>query len=159
MILLKWATPWEGGNGPMLLNVLINMFMSPGSLSEVQLYDGQAGVQLGLLLAAFVSVPFLLLPKPLIGYYEHRRAQRAAGASNYTMMMAADSSAPHNPQPMPPAAAAPAGHGGGGVHGGGGDEDEEEYSFTDEFVHQVSWAAVATARARAQHDELCLRRL
>jgi V-type H+-transporting ATPase subunit a len=100
-------------------------------MTEPELYPGQAAVQVCLLLAAFVSVPFLLFPKPLISYYAHKRAMRAAGASNYTMMQ---TDAAHLPSPIAPAAGG--GVGGGGGHGGG-QEDEEEYSFTDEFVHQV----------------------
>eukprot|EP00302_Diacronema_sp_CCMP2436_P011708 CAMPEP_0179873338 /NCGR_PEP_ID=MMETSP0982-20121206/22120_1 /TAXON_ID=483367 /ORGANISM="non described non described, Strain CCMP 2436" /LENGTH=849 /DNA_ID=CAMNT_0021764697 /DNA_START=114 /DNA_END=2663 /DNA_ORIENTATION=- len=133
MIILKWATPWPGGHGPMLLNVLIDMFMSPGKEPDIPLYAGQATVQLGLLAAAFLSVPMLLFPIPIIGYYKHRAAQRSAGASNYTMMGA--DAAPHNPNPLSPASGQAGG--GGGPHGAPGVEDEEEYSFTDEFVHQT----------------------
>jgi len=156
MIFLKWATPWEGGQGPMLLNVLIDMFMSPGTLNEKPLFPGQATVQLYLLGLAFISVPFLLLPKPLIGYYEHRRAQRSASASHYTMMAGESAPpAPQNPPPLSPASQPM------GAAGGAPAEDEEEYSFTDEFVHQVrapeTMRGRAVARmARCEHHARCM---
>jgi len=124
MIIMKWAMVWEGGNGPMILNLLIGMFMSPGSLSEKALYEGQANVQLVLLGLSFVSVPLMLFPKPIIRYRQHMAVVRSAAARNYTQMLSAD---PHAASPIAPA------EGDGSASG----EEEEEYSFTDEFVHQV----------------------
>jgi len=133
MIMLKWAKEWPGGNGPPILNTLINMFMSPGTITEPPLFEGQATVQVALLAAAFLAVPLLLLPKPLIGYYQHRKASRAAAASNYRRMIRDSQQPPHEASPMQPAAQ-PAGPSQGPM---GVAEEEEEYSFTDEFVHQV----------------------
>lgn len=126
MIFLKWSVPWPNGDPPMLLNVLIGMFMSPGTLKETPLFEHQASVQLLLLGFALLSVPLLLLPKPIIRYYQHKAQARAATASNYTMM-ARESGAAHETNPIAPSAPPP----------GGAEEEEEEYSFTDEFVHQV----------------------
>merc|ERR1712060_1019343 len=70
----------------------------------------QSGIQLRLLIAAFVAVPFLLLPIPFIEMYEHSKASKG-GHSKI---------ADDDDEPV-------AGGGGHGDHG-------EEFSMGDAFI-------------------------
>ncbi|KAJ5815046.1 hypothetical protein N7474_006823 [Penicillium riverlandense] len=78
-ILYKWFVNWpeKGVNPPGLLNMLIFMFLSPGTVDE-ELYSGQAVVQTLLLLVAVIQVPMMLFYKPFYLRWEHNRA-RALG--------------------------------------------------------------------------------
>lgn len=75
-IIYKWSIDWSQSptSPPGLLNMLIYMFLSPGSVDEsTQLYKGQGFVQLLLLLTALVCVPWMLCLKPYVLYKEHQR--------------------------------------------------------------------------------------
>ncbi|KAJ2263099.1 H(+)-transporting V0 sector ATPase subunit a [Coemansia sp. RSA 376] len=82
-ILFKWSTDWYARDAsgelthvspPSLLNMLIYMFLSPGSVNENErMFRGQAVLQTFLLLIALVCVPWMLLVKPLILRREHRK--------------------------------------------------------------------------------------
>lgn len=75
LIIFKWCSYWPGGQAPLILNVMISMFLSPGSVSKDNtMYTGQAAVQTILLLLALACVPCMLLIKPM--YLKRQRKQR-----------------------------------------------------------------------------------
>ncbi|KAJ1553766.1 H(+)-transporting V0 sector ATPase subunit a, partial [Cladochytrium tenue] len=70
MIIFKWASNWDGREAPSILNTLIYMFLSPGTVST-PLFPGQGPLQVVLLLLAFICIPWMLLAKPYMLRYEH----------------------------------------------------------------------------------------
>jgi len=121
MIFAKWATDWvgEAKRPPSLLNTLIAMFMSPGSYKEEdRIFAGQEHVQLLLLLIAFISVPLLLLPKPILAYLDMKK--KAAQPLPRSELDAVAEGSP---------AAGPSGEAEG--------EEQEGDGLADVVVHQV----------------------
>jgi V-type H+-transporting ATPase subunit a len=135
MVLYKWCQDWDiRGNPPNLIQTMIAMFLSPGSIDpDKQLYEGQAGFQSFLLLCAFFSVPAMLFVKP----YLNKKKHEAAAITRLLQQQQADRGAfseikeddidEHKSAEMirPPSPVAADGHGG---HG--------EYDFSDEMIHQ-----------------------
>jgi V-type H+-transporting ATPase subunit a len=72
-ILYKWSIDWSTASiqPPSLLNMLITMFLQPGSVApQSRLYRGQGTVQLVLLMCAAICVPWLLIAKPYLLWKE-----------------------------------------------------------------------------------------
>ncbi|KAJ2998335.1 hypothetical protein NUW58_g351 [Xylaria curta] len=92
-IVYKWSVDWYavGRSPPGLLNMLIYMFLQPGTIDE-ELYSGQATVQIALLLLAFVQVPILLFLKPFYLRREHNktRARGYRGIGEHARVSALD---------------------------------------------------------------------
>ncbi|EER95168.1 hypothetical protein BDA96_01G463600 [Sorghum bicolor] len=114
LIIIKWCT----GSKADLYHVMIYMFLSPtDELGENQLFSGQKTVQLVLLLLALVSVPWMLIPKPLLLKKQHQ--QRHQG-HQYAMLQGTDESV-----------GAELGEHHEDAH------DHEEFEFSEVFVHQL----------------------
>lgn len=75
-ILYKWSIDWsaEERPAPGLLNMLIDMFLSPGTVKE-PLYPGQGTVQTVLVLLAVICVPWMLCMKPYFQWKEMKKIQ------------------------------------------------------------------------------------
>ncbi|BAE58186.1 vacuolar H+-ATPase V0 sector, subunit A [Aspergillus flavus] len=140
-VIYKWSVDWpaRGQSPPGLLNMLIFMFLSPGSVEE-ELYPGQGSVQVILLLLAVAQVPVMLLFKPLYLRWEHNRARahgyRGLGEQSRVSALEDD------------------GDMDGGLNGGRGsmasegegvamiaqdlgEEEHEEFDFSEIMIHQV----------------------
>lgn len=77
MIIAKWSTDWYSPSvttePPNLLNMLIYMFLSPGTIDpKEQMYSGQGFVQRILLYLALICVPWMLVAKPYVLWKEHK---------------------------------------------------------------------------------------
>jgi len=140
-IVYKWCIDWYaiGKSPPGLLNMLIYMFLQPGTVEE-QLYPGQAVIQVILLLIAVACVPILLLLKPLYLRYEHNKARamgyRGIGETSRFSALDADDEDGH------------AMNGGRDSMGSDneanamitediGNEEHEEFEFSEVMIHQT----------------------
>jgi V-type H+-transporting ATPase subunit a len=141
-IVYKWSTDWYaiGRDPPGLLNMLIYMFLSPGTI-ETPLYAGQAGVQKVLLAMAGICVPILLFLKPFYLRYEHNKTKALGyrGIGETARVSALDDDDDEGSQTLS-----------GGRESLGDDDDgaamitqdighgeHEEFEFSEIMIHQV----------------------
>lgn len=150
MIILKWVIDWDSPAciadvnciAPDLKTILIGMFMSPGSLPEVgRLYAGQNLVQVLLLVAAVIAVPWMLFPKPFILKAKHDAKKK----DTYRPLVEGEELGEGTELLVSPA------RGGGAAKQGGGDvaaaataaadmdehDGDEEFDFANTFVNQM----------------------
>ena len=145
-IIYKWSIDWYaiGQSPPGLLNMLIYMFLQPGTVEE-QLYPGQAVVQVLLLLIAVINVPILLLLKPLYLRYENNkaRAQGYRGIGETSRVSALDDDEGEDGQAMNGGRDSMASEGEDvamitqDIGHEGGDEEHEEFEFSEVMIHQT----------------------
>eukprot|EP00842_Homolaphlyctis_polyrhiza_P000845 jgi/Hompol1/1761/HPOL_000017-RA len=140
MIIFKWLTPYPNpSEAPGLLNTLIYMFLSPGYVA-MPLFPGQGGLQVFLLLLAFVTVPWMLLAKPYFLYREHQNTigagyNQTSHADAVHVSIEAGSAGQTGPssdvQPLVSSEDDDeGGHGGHGGHGG-------SFDFSEVMIHQM----------------------
>ncbi|KAL3640936.1 V-type proton ATPase subunit a2 [Castilleja foliolosa] len=112
IIIIKWCT----GSQADLYHVMIYMFLSPmDDLGDNQLFMGQKLLQILLLLAAFVAVPWMLIPKPFILRKQHEERRRG---QSYAPLESVDDYSFELEEPK-------------GSHG------HEEFEFGEVLVHQL----------------------
>ncbi|KAF1313378.1 Vacuolar proton translocating atpase a subunit, partial [Globisporangium splendens] len=137
LIVMKWCINWTermahevcpynfegphtGCRPPSLVNTLINIALNPFQVDD-PMYDGQLKTQQTLLTFAFLSVPAMLILKPI--YLKFTMSHSAPPVSHHVDYDAEES------EHMLPVAS----HGGGG-HGHGG--HGEEFEFGEVLIHQ-----------------------
>ena len=86
MIFIKWTVNWsEHGTmkAPSVITLLLNIFLKGGSVDEKPLYgfdeykpgNTQEIIHKVLFIIALICVPIMLLPKPFLLYWRHKKAQ------------------------------------------------------------------------------------
>mmetsp|Transcript_8545 Transcript_8545/g.21583 ORF Transcript_8545/g.21583 Transcript_8545/m.21583 type:complete len:819 (-) Transcript_8545:19-2475(-) len=121
LIFFKWMVRTVEDDPPRILNVMIKMFLSPMNVDdEYYLYSKGSSTQLRvqqiLLVLTFVSVPVMLLVKPLLLRRAHNKKMREQQYQPVAQDEQQSSLAV-----------------GGGGHGG----HDEEFDFGEIFVHQA----------------------
>lgn len=125
MIVFKWLNVYpDPSQAPGLLNTLIYMVLSPGTVT-MQLFPGQAYLQVFLVLVALISVPWMLLAKPYMLYREHQFTVGAGYAPTNTVTDN-DEEAHRGSEVTRPSEE-------GGEHGHGGGE----FDISEVFIHQM----------------------
>ncbi|XP_053084767.1 V-type proton ATPase 116 kDa subunit a isoform X2 [Pangasianodon hypophthalmus] len=132
MIVYKWLsfTARDSQRAPSILIHFINMFLMQGGSGQ-PLYTGQTGLQVFLLLVALLSVPVLLLGKPLYLYWLHKGRNRLGMYRGYervrrssdeeiSLMRAHDLEEGTSLD----------------SHSSSSDSQSEEFDFADVFLHQ-----------------------
>lgn len=142
-IIYKWSVDWYaiGQSPPGLLNMLIYMFLQPGTVEE-ELYSGQGAVQVILVLLAVVQVPILLFLKPFYLRWEHNkaRAQGYRGIGETTAVSALDDDDEPGADGQPngrPSFADSDMDGGAMITQDIDGEEHEEFEFSEVMIHQV----------------------
>lgn len=141
-IIYKWTINWAeaGRSPPSLLNMLIFMFLQPGTVDE-QLYKGQEAVQVILLLVALVQVPILLFLKPFYLRYEHNKARalgyRGLGEASHVSAIDDNEQDTRISLDGRRDSMASEGEGIGMISQDLGEEEHEEFEFSEEMIHQT----------------------
>ncbi|KAI3464891.1 hypothetical protein Pfo_021554 [Paulownia fortunei] len=112
LIIVKWCT----GSQADLYHVMIYMFLSPtDDLGENQLFMGQRFLQMVLLVAALVAVPWMLFPKPFLLKKQHQERHRG---QSYAPLQSIDDDSFE-------------------VEAHKGSHGHDEFEFSEVFVHQL----------------------
>jgi V-type H+-transporting ATPase subunit a len=137
-IVYKWATDWYkiGKSPPGLLNMLIYMFLSPGTIEEPLYGSGtfQKYLQIFLVLIAVAQVPILLFLKPFYLRWENNKARAKGyrGIGETSRVSALDGDDEDGRASMNSD-----GEGVAMITQDIGDEEHEEFEFGEVMIHQV----------------------
>ncbi|XP_061672926.1 V-type proton ATPase 116 kDa subunit a [Syngnathoides biaculeatus] len=133
MILFKWLffSATNSRQAPSILIHFINMFLMQGD-SLQPLYPGQNGLQIFLVVVAVLSVPVLLLGKPLYLFWLHKGSNRLQMYRGYERVRRSSEEELFllRTQDMEE----------GSSHSelsSSGEQHSEEFDFADEFLHQA----------------------
>jgi V-type H+-transporting ATPase subunit a len=112
MILYKWVNPEFPNGPPSLINSLISMGM--GQPDEQPLFEGSIALEQNLMIACLISVPWLLIPKPVCLVIMNKMKSKPAEGEGGALP-----------------------HGGEGGHAEGGNSHEEEFKLDEIIIHQI----------------------
>ncbi|EAN32084.1 V-type ATPase 116kDa subunit family protein [Theileria parva strain Muguga] len=85
LIFHKWLTPLDNGYAkPSIITTLIDMCLMKTLEQHEIMYEGQQTVQRVLMSILIVSVPLMLIPKPLILYFRLKKQGRTRANNNST---------------------------------------------------------------------------
>ncbi|KAF8181071.1 V-type ATPase, V0 complex, 116kDa subunit family [Pholiota molesta] len=135
-ILYKWSIDWSQVTTPppSLLNMLISMFLKPGTVDpKAQLYRGQGTIQIALLVLAGICVPWLLLMKPYLVWREIKRTR----GQGYTAIQSGEEEAGDMSSFGSDTNVNTDGDGIGQATHEGEIEDAEHHDFGDVMIYQV----------------------
>jgi V-type H+-transporting ATPase subunit a len=141
-IIYKWCVDWyqAGAAPPSLLNMLIYMFLSPGTVTE-SLYPGQGPIQVFLVLLAVIQVPVMLFLKPFYLRWEHNKARaqgyRGIGETTHVSAEDDDNDANGNANGRPSFADSDLDGNAIITEDIGHGEGYEEFEFSEVMIHQV----------------------
>uniref|UniRef100_A0A8C2I1I0 V-type proton ATPase subunit a n=1 Tax=Cyprinus carpio TaxID=7962 RepID=A0A8C2I1I0_CYPCA len=127
MVIYKWVVygPMTSDSAPSILIHFIDMFLFTENKDNKPLYTGQMVVQKVLVIVAVLSVPVLLLGKPMQEYITHKRKRTPLSGDRRPLLAENGSINAHQGEVDA--------RGGGG--GGGG--EEEEFDAANVFMHQA----------------------
>jgi len=127
-IIYKWIVDWTTMpmGPPSLLNMLIDMFLKPGTV-EQKLYAGQGLVQTVLVLLAVVCVPWMLCVKPYLEWREMKKIhqQGYVGIEEHATRESTDEAMEGEEE------------GNGHAMTEDAEGDQEQHDFGEVIVHQV----------------------
>lgn len=75
MIFIKWGTDWSqvSTGPPSLITLLMNIFLSFGSVDGKPLFEGQQDLNFSIFIIALICIPVLLIPKPVLVYMNQQK--------------------------------------------------------------------------------------
>ncbi|XP_073777419.1 T cell immune regulator 1, ATPase H+ transporting V0 subunit a3b isoform X4 [Danio rerio] len=123
MVIYKWLVygPVNSDSAPSILIHFIDMFLFTENKDNKPLYTGQMTVQKVLVFVAVLSVPVLLLGKPIQEYLSHKRKRRNPTEDRRPLL--AENGSINSQQ--------------GDVDARGGGGEEEEFDTANVFMHQA----------------------